>query len=213
MGNALGGKKKDIMDLPVIPEKQLFGIPLADAARRSNYSFVPWPILRSIEWLNRNALEEEGLWRQPGAYGAVSRYMRRYDRGEDVVFPDDELPFTVCSTVVRYLQKLPDNLFGDAEARCKDTARMEPGPERTAQMKQLLDALPRENRETVRCLVNHYRLVALRSEVNKMTVENIAVCCMPRRVVLIQMLINEFDALFPAEEGGGGTPGGSQGVE
>lgn len=63
-----------------------FGAPLAVAvAREGAECLVPLIVRLCVDWIEANALDEEGLYRVPGSLVKVNEYARLYDDNTDEV--------------------------------------------------------------------------------------------------------------------------------
>lgn len=180
----------------------VFGVPLAVAVERSNpEGLVPAPIILATTWLNKHALDEEGLYRIPGARMEVERFIRTYDCGSKVVVPDQYFGGNLASLVVQFFRRCPDDLFTDQYAPVFQkitedfTAKREPSKQ-LAMMKKLLTMLPPVNLTTLRVLLEHLRKVAAHAEENKMSTAKLAMCVYARMASTLQLCMEQYASLF-----------------
>ena len=72
----------------------------AQGVEREDDLMVPKVLSRSLDWLNRNAVKVEGLWRKPGSMRTVDIWRKKYDNGECVLYNDDTIsPCDVTSWI------------------------------------------------------------------------------------------------------------------
>lgn len=189
--NILGKKKshkKDPHPSPLTPPSMesddidptsvIFHQTLPLAARRSDHIWgaVPSPVRLAVDWLNKKGLAEEGLYRVPGKATTFATYKALFDRGVEFDFFElhEMAPENVAMVLIKYLQALPDPIYSSKfEAHFKLALGIANDQERATVMRGIMYMIPLAYRETCRVLVDHLRLVAANSEVNKMTIRNV----------------------------------------
>tara|TARA_R110002050_G_scaffold86434_1_gene183757 strand:- start:231 stop:1280 length:1050 start_codon:yes stop_codon:yes gene_type:complete len=151
-------KKGDISDT------RLFGVPIELAARRSDpEGLIPLPLRNAVKFLNTRSLEEEGLYRVPGSHAKYLEYKAAFDAGENVDFlAVEKVHQNVAMMVIKFLKDMPEPLYTDAlTPRLKKVLY---GVKDKVKQKRLLrrtiGMLPLVNREVLRFLVAHLRVLA-----------------------------------------------------
>ncbi|KAK9763715.1 hypothetical protein K7432_009367, partial [Basidiobolus ranarum] len=98
-----------------LSEGPIFGQPLEDAVERSKIDDncpVPAVVIRCIEYLDCNGLNEVGLYRVPGSTSAVTRLKAIFDEGNDMDLLDShEDPNAAATLLKMYLRELPDPII------------------------------------------------------------------------------------------------------
>lgn len=171
---------------------QVFGVPLALAARRSDpRRMVPGPVRLACDWLNKHALDEEGLYRIPGSQSDVKGLSETFNRGETPEIPEHYCGSNLASVNVQFLRQLPENLFTDTLARSfEELATQERDDFTVGKMTALLARLPVVNYHTVMYLVKHLRTISENSEVNEMISGKLAMCVYTKMATTIHFLID-----------------------
>mmetsp|Transcript_31726 Transcript_31726/g.49619 ORF Transcript_31726/g.49619 Transcript_31726/m.49619 type:complete len:279 (+) Transcript_31726:24-860(+) len=146
-------------------ETKLFGIPLMEAAWRTGgeEGLIPAPLRNACEYLNDRGKEEEGLYRVPGAHSKYLEYKAVYDSGEEVNFFEvEKVHQNVAMMVMKYIKELPEPLFTDAlSVRVKKVLYGVKDPKKQSQLlRKTIGMLPLVNREVLRYLLAHLRILA-----------------------------------------------------
>jgi len=163
---------------------------------------VPAPLLTCIEWLNKNALQSEGLYRVSGSFALVQQYKNRWDSGDLVIeFPPTESSANVAGIVMRFLMDLPENLFGPNASEFGVVFRKNTGESERLSMcrSYFLNVLEDPYKSTLKFFVHHLHLVASRSEENKMTAKNLAISIYPKMCAEICFAISHYIAIWETE--------------
>ncbi|KAJ1918822.1 hypothetical protein H4219_002361 [Mycoemilia scoparia] len=96
-------------------EGSIFGMKLSMAAKRYPFSSsIPLPpvVVRCIEYINKHGLDEQGIYRIPGAASVVNRIKKLFILGEDVDLDDVETDvYSVATLLKMYLRELPEPLL------------------------------------------------------------------------------------------------------
>jgi len=185
-----------------IPTK-LFGVPLALAAERSDpQQLVPAPLKVATEWLNIHGLREEGLYRIPGSKDEVEKWIRLFDKGSEVIIPEQYSGSNLASLIVQYLRRLPASLMTDEYSAVFQTVADDESKSennRLQIMKKLLTKIPPTNYETLKVLCYHLNQVSMYAEENQMDAGKLAMCVYTTCARPLQMLIFNYAYLFDDE--------------
>ncbi|KAH9926242.1 GTPase activating protein [Epithele typhae] len=160
-----------------------FGIDLTEQMARDDVD-VP-PILEKMcEAIEKYGLDQQGLYRIAGTHLKVNKLKDLLDRDLDAVNLDaDEWRSeisNVTSALKAWLRELPDPVITQALYQdFIDAARNENERARHIRLHERVNALPDPNYSTLRYLMGHLHKVVQHSELNSMTVQNVAIVIGP----------------------------------
>ncbi|KAK5580779.1 hypothetical protein RB653_000803 [Dictyostelium firmibasis] len=163
--------------------RKVFGVPLTQVPRRAG-SNVPIIIEKLIDHIERTSLNSEGLFRIPGVDLTINQYIKLFDNGEDVDVAPIE-PYTAAGLLKRFFRDLPVfvpqsinkrvvSLFIDEEGKKKQVDM-----EILGNLRVLVHQLPTVHFEVMQELTSLLGKLMNRSDQNKMTISNIAICLVP----------------------------------
>ncbi|EAL64838.1 RhoGAP domain-containing protein [Dictyostelium discoideum AX4] len=163
--------------------RKIFGVPLTQVPCRAG-SNVPIIIEKLIDHIERTSLNSEGLFRIPGVDLTINQYIKLFDNGEDVDVSPIE-PYTAAGLLKRFFRDLPVfvpqsinkrvvSLFIDEEGKKKPVDM-----EILSNLRVLVHQLPTVHFEVMQELTNLLGKLMSRSDQNKMTISNIAICLVP----------------------------------
>eukprot|EP01102_Stenamoeba_stenopodia_P011504 TRINITY_DN3544_c0_g1_i4.p1 TRINITY_DN3544_c0_g1~~TRINITY_DN3544_c0_g1_i4.p1 ORF type:complete len:365 (-),score=89.86 TRINITY_DN3544_c0_g1_i4:329-1423(-) len=184
---------------PIDPEKQLFGVPLELSALRSDpvAGTVPFPLKHTIEYLEKNCMSVEGLYRIPGKHSKIQEYIYAFNSGSKSVYGQNEDTHAVAGVLKAFLRELPESIFTDQlKPEFKKAGDIFVAEQRNKKIRMLLGSLPAVNRETVKVIYEHFSHVAAKSAENKMTASNLTNSICPDVGVVSTYLIEGFEPLF-----------------
>ncbi|XP_013397846.1 rho GTPase-activating protein 100F [Lingula anatina] len=172
---------------PSIHRNALFGATLESVIRREKSGLrVPIIVHKCIEEIDRRGLETVGTYRVCGSARRKGELREEFEKNPFLVdlSPDNVMDIHVVTGLLKdYLRELPEPLFTNAlynmlvDALC---VQMPGDPEGNAKlMLSILECLPKPNQDTMVMLLDHLNRVAKRSDINKMTTHNLAVCFGP----------------------------------
>ncbi|GAM20035.1 hypothetical protein SAMD00019534_032100 [Acytostelium subglobosum LB1] len=163
---------------------KVFGVPLADVPCNEG-SNVPIIVEKLAEHLELTSLSTEGLFRIPGRDVTILEFVRLFDNFEEVDVSSLE-PYTAAGLLKRFFRDLPvfvpnqinktvAGLFVASDGSRKKQIDME----LIEKIRYLVHQLPPVHFEVMQCLTGLLSKLLQRSEENKMTVSNIAICLIP----------------------------------
>ncbi|KAM6442612.1 protein FAM13A-like isoform 2-T2 [Liasis olivaceus] len=161
------------------PEPQrIFGSPLDVATQDATHRSVPLVVQHTVEYLEEFGLNHKGLFRISGSAAKIRVLRLKYDRGEEVDLVKDGDVDSVASLLKLFLNQLPTAVF--PEKLCTDAwAAFEENrnctTEQTRCLKTLLSSLPEAHSRLVCFLIRFLVKVGANSDVNQMTLENLAI--------------------------------------
>ena len=143
---------------------------------------LPVVVSQCLHFIYDAGLETEGILRVPGDRTLANQLRMQYDAGLPVRLDVAREPYTVTSLLKTYLRELPEPLM-TAELHPRLVALHSDTTKSAAELlrgtAELLDTLPDINKAVLWNVVAFARAVAERSDENKMTCENIALCLGP----------------------------------
>lgn len=168
-------------------EQGVFGVPLAtllecDQKRKSNTK-VPLVFQEILSYLVKHCLDAEGILRIPGLVTRIKQLRQEFeDRFYQGTFTwgDDLTPNDVAALMKQFLRELPSPLLTDEYIEA--FAQVENLPDRKLQLHALnllILLLPDVNRNTLSLLLEFLEQVISHSNVNKMTLSNVAMIMAP----------------------------------
>jgi len=142
-------------------------------------TIVPF-IEKCIDYIEKNALDLEGIFRISGSLNEIQTLKANIDNGEDVDIDKIKDPHVVSGLLKLYLRELPEPLmtfqlyypFIYAES-CKDPVT------RLRYFKALIKELPEENRMLLQRLLTMMKRISENREKNLMSTSNLATCFAP----------------------------------
>ncbi|XP_022257151.1 rho GTPase-activating protein 100F-like isoform X2 [Limulus polyphemus] len=173
--------------IPARTSTGVFGVDLETIVARENSNIgVPLILKLCMDEVESRGLTFPGVYRICGS--ALSKKMLRdgFERNSWLVdLTEENVPDinVVASLLKDYLRELPEPLFTkglfDMLIDGISVCLPDDSEGNTKLMFSILDCLPKVNRCTILCLMDHLKQVASYSERNKMTSQNLAVCFGP----------------------------------
>ncbi|KAJ6661564.1 hypothetical protein lerEdw1_013803 [Lerista edwardsae] len=161
------------------PEPQkIFGIPLDNFTQEATFQHVPLVVKHMTEYLEEFGLNYKGLFRINGSATRIKELKQKYDQGQEVNLVKEGDVHSVASLLKLFLNELPvpvfpDNLYTDVLTIFKGNTNHV--TECTRCLQRLLSSLPRAHYSLFHYLIRFLAKVASHSDVNHMTLENLAV--------------------------------------
>lgn len=155
---------------------KVFGTPLIDVCEREKAD-IPQIATEVIEYLDKNGLKIEGIFRIPGNSIQIQQLQDYYDCTSDALTIDtvDDV-HAVAGLMKQYLRDLPDPLLTHRFYDTFIAIMKNPDYEyRIINIKKLLAALPVPHKNLLQQIFAFLLRVAAQSDVNKMTFPNLAI--------------------------------------
>ncbi|KAF7697386.1 rho GTPase-activating protein 7 isoform X1 [Silurus meridionalis] len=159
--------------------KKVFGVPLLQSVQRSGKPLPP-SILRAMEYLKTECLDQVGLFRKSGVKSRIQYLRDMIEADPDGVSFEDQSAFDVADMIKQFFRDLPEPIF--SSKLCKSFLHIYqyfPKDQQFAAIQAAIFLLPDENREALQCLLFFLHEVVACVEENQMTPTNIAVCLAP----------------------------------
>ncbi|KAM3830589.1 rho GTPase-activating protein 25 [Vipera latastei] len=158
----------------------VFGQQLGDTMmyeQRFGQHQVPILVEKCAEFIRKNGLTEEGIFRLPGQDNLVKKLRDAFDAGERPSFDQDTDVHTVASLLKLYLRELPQPVIPWSQYEdfllCGQLLTSEEGKGHAQLVKQLA-SLPQDNYNLLSYICRFLHEVQQSSDTNKMSVENLA---------------------------------------
>uniref|UniRef100_A0A4Y0BHF6 Rho-GAP domain-containing protein n=1 Tax=Anopheles funestus TaxID=62324 RepID=A0A4Y0BHF6_ANOFN len=184
---------------PDYKDRKVFGMPLVLNLQKYG-STVPYTIRLAFGWLERNALDQVGLFRKPGVKSRIAKLKSVIEASNDVGWRsemfDEYHAYDVADLVKQYFRELPDPLL---TAKLSETFiaifQYLPDEVRAEAVQSAILLLPDEHREVLHLLLTFLEKVVQNSSLNQMTANNLAVCFAPSLFYLLSG--NRYTAASP----------------
>ncbi|XP_044798339.2 rho GTPase-activating protein 22 isoform X6 [Bubalus bubalis] len=158
----------------------IFGQRLEDTVHHERkYGPRPAPLLveQCVDFIRERGLTEEGLFRMPGQANLVRDLQDSFDCGEKPQFDSTTDVHTVASLLKLYLRELPEPVVPFARyedfLNCAQLLTKDEG-EGTLELAKQVSSLPLVNYNLLRYICKFLDEVQSHSDVNKMSVQNLA---------------------------------------
>uniref|UniRef100_A0A182WRY0 Rho-GAP domain-containing protein n=1 Tax=Anopheles quadriannulatus TaxID=34691 RepID=A0A182WRY0_ANOQN len=196
---------------PDYKDRKVFGMPLVLNLQKYG-STVPHTIRLAFGWLEKNALDQVGLFRKPGVKSRIAKLKSVIEASNDVGWRsemfDEYHAYDVADLVKQYFRELPDPLL---TAKLSETFiaifQYLPNEVRAEAVQSAILLLPDEHREVLHLLLTFLEKVVQNSSLNQMTANNLSVCFAPSLFYLLSG--NRYTAASPRRKktgAGSGTP-------
>ncbi|XP_037401814.1 rho GTPase-activating protein 7 isoform X1 [Pygocentrus nattereri] len=159
--------------------RKVFGVPLLQSVQQSAKPLPP-SILRAMEYLKTECLDQVGLFRKPGVKSRIQYLRDMVEADPDRVSFEGQSAFDVADMLKQYFRDLPEPVF--SSKLCESFLHIYqyfPKDQQFAAAQAAIFLLPDENREALQSLLFFLREVVACVEENQMTPTNIAVCLAP----------------------------------
>ncbi|KAI8332059.1 hypothetical protein BC941DRAFT_437376 [Chlamydoabsidia padenii] len=197
--------------------KQVFGVPLEEAVRVSGVSDgypLPAIVFRCIEYLDaKNAVLEEGLYRLSGSNALLQKLKKKFNQDGDVPLlqsKEDYDVHVIAGLLKMWLRELPVTvLTRELRPEFIQVIDLLERKDRVNELGRLVSELPLANYTLLRILTSHLIRVIKHSDVNLMTVRNIAIVFSPTLGIpgtIFNLFLNEFDYIFWTNKDGDAAP-------
>ncbi|XP_049996694.1 rho GTPase-activating protein 22 isoform X2 [Alexandromys fortis] len=176
-----GGTSRSSHAHPVEPlSTGIFGQRLEDTVhheRKYGPRLAPLLVEQCVDFIRERGLGEEGLFRMPGQANLVRDLQDSFDCGEKPLFDSTTDVHTVASLLKLYLRELPEPVIPFARYEdflsCAQLLTKDEG-EGTLELANQVSNLPQANYNLLRYICRFLDEVQAHSDVNKMSVQNLA---------------------------------------
>ncbi|XP_055468424.1 rho GTPase-activating protein 22 isoform X2 [Psammomys obesus] len=158
----------------------IFGQRLEDTVhheRKYGPRLAPLLVEQCVDFIRERGLSEEGLFRMPGQANLVRDLQDSFDCGEKPLFDSTTDVHTVASLLKLYLRELPEPVIPFARYEdflsCAQLLTKDEG-EGTLELAKQVSNLPQANYNLLRYICKFLDEVQAHSDVNKMSVQNLA---------------------------------------
>ncbi|XP_052589876.1 rho GTPase-activating protein 22 isoform X6 [Peromyscus californicus insignis] len=158
----------------------IFGQRLEDTVhheRKYGPHLAPLLVEQCVDFIRERGLSEEGLFRMPGQANLVRDLQDSFDCGEKPLFDSTTDVHTVASLLKLYLRELPEPVIPFARYEdflsCAQLLTKDEG-EGTLELAKQVSNLPQANYNLLRYICRFLDEVQAHSNVNKMSVQNLA---------------------------------------
>mmetsp|Transcript_30068 Transcript_30068/g.75697 ORF Transcript_30068/g.75697 Transcript_30068/m.75697 type:complete len:758 (-) Transcript_30068:31-2304(-) len=153
----------------------IFGKPLSEAVSVHDGSEVPAVIDVCINYIERRALQAEGIFRLSGSALNITEYKAKFDRGEEPDLEAESDPHCIAGLLKLYFRELPEPVLTfELYDEFMSADSTEDKQLRLKYMRFLIRKLPKVNYAVTKKLMAFLRQVKEHSAVNKMAVHNLA---------------------------------------
>ncbi|XP_067232424.1 rho GTPase-activating protein 7 isoform X1 [Chanodichthys erythropterus] len=159
--------------------RKVFEVPLIQSVQQSGKPLPP-SILRAMEFLRTECLDQVGLFRKSGVKSRIQNLRDMVEADPDGVSFENQSAFDVADMVKQYFRDLPEPIF--SSKLCESFLHIYqyfPKDQQFAGVQAAIYLLPDENREALQSLLLFLQEVVACVEENQMTPTNIAVCLAP----------------------------------
>ncbi|XP_054719239.1 rho GTPase-activating protein 44-like [Uloborus diversus] len=171
--------KSQISDCPYRP---VFGVPIEEHLKMTKRE-IATVIETCVCWLLESAMEEEGLFRIGGSMLKIKKMKSAFDAGLQNLIEEDKDPHNVAGVLKLYLRSLPEPLltyqFYD---QFMEAAMEQDHDVRLRALWSVVNSLPETHFKNLRYLIKFFARLCQNSDVNKMSVQNIAIVMGPNLI-------------------------------
>ncbi|KAI8389319.1 hypothetical protein BD560DRAFT_419567 [Blakeslea trispora] len=204
-------------DIPNMPNKQVFGVPLEEAVRISRVAEgyeLPAVVYRCIEYLDAmDAVMEEGIYRLSGSNSSQKALRERFNQEGDVQLlaaKDDYDVHVVAGLLKMWLRELPTSvLTREYRMDFLHVIDLLDRKDRVNELGRLVSQLPLANYTLLRALTAHLIRVVQHADINKMTMRNVSIVFSPTLGIpatIFNLFMSEFEYIFWITKDGDAAP-------
>ncbi|KAG5285036.1 hypothetical protein AALO_G00033370 [Alosa alosa] len=159
--------------------RKVFGVPLLQSVQASGTPLPPC-ILRAMQHLKTQCLNQVGLFRKPGVRSRIQSLREMVEADPEGISFESQSAFDVADMVKQYFRDLPEPVFTEKlNESFLHIYQYFPKDQQFAAVRAAIFLLPDENREALHSLLLFLREVAASRDENQMSPTNIAVCLAP----------------------------------
>jgi hypothetical protein len=155
---------------------QQFGVELSFIKQNNNGDIIPPVVSQCISYLRSNGLDTEGLFRRSASAVVLKQVQKSFNDGETIDFDKLANIHIPAAILKSFLRQLPEPLLTyELYDHIIHLQSLEED-ERLIEMRRILtDELVEDNYFILKYVVNFLTEVVEKSEVNKMTAQNLAI--------------------------------------
>ncbi|XP_046894362.1 rho GTPase-activating protein 27-like [Hypomesus transpacificus] len=193
----------------------VFGCHLDTLCHRENTT-VPKFVEKCIKAVERRGLDIDGIYRVSGNLAVIQRLRHKADHEEDLDLEDGQWEeiHVIAGALKLFLREMPEPLFPyNFFDRFIAAIKISDYKQKVSYMKDLVRSLPLPNHDTMEHLFKHLRKVAEYGEVNRMSVQSLAIVFGPTLLrpqtesgnitihmvfqnQIVELILNEYEVVF-----------------
>ncbi|CEP09677.1 hypothetical protein [Parasitella parasitica] len=160
----------------------IFGSCLSEHVKTENRT-VPLIVEECIKEVEKRGLDCEGIYRKSGGAAQIRAIQLAFEKGEDINLSDEVQYNDVCaitSVLKQFFRELSNPLLTfELYDQFIQASAMDHGEEKTKAFSNVLQQLPMAHIDTLEMLLRHLVDVYKQSDVNRMSVKNLAMVFAP----------------------------------
>jgi len=177
ISNAITSQSKFDMDEEIKKSTVHFGEPLDLSWARALYFEQVHVTLLTIDFLRKNGLKTQGIFRLQGSRKNIQEWKQLIDSGSEIRFTPQDHPHDVASLLLLYLRELPESLIPEAQW----TPLLDEEDENFVfnMLVDIIQHVSQVSKLVLLKLINLLLLIEEESEHNLMDFHNLATCLAP----------------------------------
>jgi len=173
-----------------------FGVPLEFVTKEG---YIPMVVEQTIQYLEQNALQEEGILRLAGSSSEIKELKQTYDNGQVPNFNSLTDVQSVAGLLKLFFRELPSRLLVMTSGLRAAMEDVEDDDVRCEMIRTDFQNIPEVNYYTMQRLFGFLNTVTSYSSKNKMSASNLAIVFHPTlqiRMDLLELLISRYNDIF-----------------
>ncbi|XP_019844517.2 rho GTPase-activating protein 190 isoform X2 [Bactrocera dorsalis] len=173
---------------------------------------IPTFLIRCVEFIEKEGLDSEGIYRVPGSRGHVDLLFQKFEEDPHTVIDVLDIPVNAVATALKdfFSKRLPPLFSKDIIKELEDIAgsrgigsskiNVEVKTDRSCRLillKTLLQKLPPMNFMILKYIFEHFVHVSENSKLNSMDSKNLAICWWPTLIPIDFTDMSHFEQLRP----------------
>eukprot|EP00744_Colponema_vietnamica_P005349 GILI01007846.1.p1 GENE.GILI01007846.1~~GILI01007846.1.p1 ORF type:complete len:421 (+),score=138.84 GILI01007846.1:86-1264(+) len=172
-------RREELVEKKIIKDPLVFGVLLEKLQERTGRE-VPPLVEHAIAYLEKNAMDLEGVFRLPGSTAQVQALKQQYDDGEEPDLNEILDAHTITSLLKLFFREMPEPLFPfDMYPTFIQAQQLKDDTQRYQAVVVTVGSLPRLHYVLLRTLCRFLHRLSLCSKVTKMGVPNLALVFAP----------------------------------
>jgi len=167
--------------------------------RASDTNPVPVFLSKTIQYIEAQGLDAEGLYRVPGNRAHVDLIFKQYDENKNFELDDLDIAVNAVATAVKdfFFKRLPPLLSIEHMDDLESVSTIQDRSQKLSEIKKLIDRLPKTNFAILKFIFTHFVRVSERSKENCMDSKNLAICWWPTLLQYEFGDLNKFETMRP----------------